>query len=208
MSRVLSEWGVWYLDSSWHDEERWCLNFSPVSVVTDLSNDPPSIPLLDDLSLVFADMAPIFQRLVATGPVLIVPHPALDITHGASKWPSSVYNPLIAALKGFNPKSATFRQHYYPEGGWGWIIAACAVLVQILTSGLQMSFGILYIHILRSFDKDAVMTTGEAADNDNVLRLSSMFLQRGWELFVFQLVTVSLRSWWLSAGILMQNWTF
>ena len=49
------------------------------------------------------------------------------------------------------------------------------------------------------------MTTGEAADNDNVLRLSSMFLQRGWELFVFQLVTASLRAWWLSAGILMQN---
>ena len=67
----------------------------------------------------------------------------------------------ISALKGFNPKSATFRQHYYPEGGWGWIIAMCAVLVQVLPSGLQLSFGILYIHILRSFNKDAVMTTGE-----------------------------------------------
>ena len=37
----------------------------------------------------------------------------------------------VSALKGFNPKSATFRQHYYPEGGWGWVICLCAVLVQV-----------------------------------------------------------------------------
>ena len=35
------------------------------------------------------------------------------------------------ALKGFNPKSATFRQHYYPEGGWGWVIIFCATVVQV-----------------------------------------------------------------------------
>ena len=65
-------------------DER-CLNFSPVPVVTELSNAPPhlSISLRDDLSLVFADTAHIFQRLVATGPVLIVSQPALDIRHGA-----------------------------------------------------------------------------------------------------------------------------
>ena len=40
-------------------------------------------------------------------------------------------NLFCLALKGFNPKSATFRQHYYPEGGWGWVICLCAVLVQV-----------------------------------------------------------------------------
>ena len=48
-----------------------------------LMTPPPPISLRDDLSLVFADTAPIFQRLVATDPVLIVSQPPLDIRHGA-----------------------------------------------------------------------------------------------------------------------------
>ena len=93
----------------------------------------------------------------------------------------------VSALKGFNPKSATFRQHYYPEGGWGWVICLCAVLVQVscgwwrtghvtrcsplighqvLTTGIQLSFGVLYIHILRSREfgldtKEDFMSAGE-----------------------------------------------
>ena len=66
----------------------------------------------------------------------------------------------ITALKGFNPKSATFRQHYYPEGGWGWVIIICAAIVQIFTSGIQLSFGILYIHILKVFGPESVMSSG------------------------------------------------
>ena len=76
-------------------------------------------------------------------------------------------NYIISALKGFNPKSATFRQHYYPEGGWGWVICLCAILVQIFTSGIQLSFGIFYIHWttqskppLKLFDPENYMTTG------------------------------------------------
>ena len=67
---------------------------------------------------------------------------------------------LLSALKGFNPKSATFRQHYYPEGGWGWIICVCAVIVEIFTSGIQLSFGVLYVHILRKFGNNNIMPTG------------------------------------------------
>ena len=66
----------------------------------------------------------------------------------------------FVALKGFNPKSATFRQHYYPEGGWGWIITICAAIVQIFTTGIQLSFGILYIHILKVFGHESVMSSG------------------------------------------------
>jgi len=68
-------------------------------------------------------------------------------------------NKHIPALKGFNPKSATFRQHYYPEGGWGWVITFCAVLVQILTTGVQFSYGILYIHIVGVFGSENAMST-------------------------------------------------
>jgi hypothetical protein len=31
----------------------------------------------------------------------------------------------------------TFRQHYYPEGGWGWVITLTALMVQVLTTGMQ-----------------------------------------------------------------------
>ena len=44
---------------------------------------------------------------------------------------------LFSALKGFNPKSATFRQHYYPEGGWGWVIISCATVVQVFKLGIK-----------------------------------------------------------------------
>ena len=42
-------------------------------------------------------------------------------------------------------KSATFRQHYYPEGNWGWVIAACCFLANVFTTGLQLSFGVLQV---------------------------------------------------------------
>ena len=46
-------------------------------------------------------------------------------------------------------KQATIRQHYYPEGGWGYIVLLCASLVNILAHGLQLSFGVLLLAILR-----------------------------------------------------------
>ena len=46
-------------------------------------------------------------------------------------------------------KSATFRQHYYPEGGWGWVITFCCFLVNIFTTGLQLSFSVLSLEIIR-----------------------------------------------------------
>lgn len=40
-------------------------------------------------------------------------------------------------------KTATLSRHYYPEGGWGWVVAACCVGVHVLGPGLQLSAGIL-----------------------------------------------------------------
>lgn len=36
----------------------------------------------------------------------------------------------------------TLRQHYYPEGGWGWLVVAVAVAVQVLAHGLHMAVGV------------------------------------------------------------------
>ncbi|XP_017775334.1 PREDICTED: uncharacterized protein LOC108561785 [Nicrophorus vespilloides] len=30
-------------------------------------------------------------------------------------------------------------RHYYPEGGWGWVVTVCAILVHILNHGVQLS---------------------------------------------------------------------
>lgn len=36
-------------------------------------------------------------------------------------------------------KRATLQRHYYPEGGWGWVIVATAVAVHVLNHGFQLS---------------------------------------------------------------------
>jgi hypothetical protein len=42
-------------------------------------------------------------------------------------------------------------QHYYPEGGWGWVIILCSVLVHILTHGLQLSFSVMILPMQNKF---------------------------------------------------------
>ncbi|XP_011872465.1 PREDICTED: uncharacterized protein LOC105564594 [Vollenhovia emeryi] len=36
-------------------------------------------------------------------------------------------------------KEATLRRHYYPEGGWGYVIVTCSVLVHFIGVGLQLA---------------------------------------------------------------------
>ncbi|GAB6027121.1 hypothetical protein CHUAL_013854 [Chamberlinius hualienensis] len=48
-------------------------------------------------------------------------------------------------------KTATIRLHYYPEGGWGWVICGCAMLVEIVAQGLHMAYGAFYVEILLNY---------------------------------------------------------
>ncbi|QQP50294.1 Monocarboxylate transporter 10like, partial [Caligus rogercresseyi] len=50
---------------------------------------------------------------------------------------------LLSALeevKKLKNLKTTLRQHYYPEGGWGWVIILVTVIVQIIIHGFQLSF--------------------------------------------------------------------
>ena len=77
----------------------------------------------------------------------------------ASSWEMfgilSEYVLTFSALR-MHGKSATFRQHYYPEGGWGWVITFCCFLVNIFTTGLQLSFSVLYLEIIRLCGRDKI----------------------------------------------------
>jgi hypothetical protein len=66
----------------------------------------------------------------------------------------------VPALSRKDMDTSTIRQHYYPEGGWGWIVCGVGFLVHLLTSGLQLSFGLLYLYTLRHLGDTAPMDAG------------------------------------------------
>ena len=40
---------------------------------------------------------------------------------------------------------------YYPDGGWGWVVAGAAFLVHFLSHGLHLAFGTMLTEILTRF---------------------------------------------------------
>lgn len=48
----------------------------------------------------------------------------------------------------------TLRQHYYPEGGWGWIVVIVAFIVQCISHGLHLSLGIFINQVVKEFHQD------------------------------------------------------
>lgn len=74
-------------------------------------------------------------------------HPAKETTAREEKKPvtsSPTFQQLILTRR-------LLCRHYYPEGGWGVVIIIVAVLVQTITHGLHLSFGILLLPTSRRF---------------------------------------------------------
>ncbi|KAG5889107.1 hypothetical protein JTB14_003910 [Gonioctena quinquepunctata] len=55
----------------------------------------------------------------------------------------------IPALRRRDVDTAKIKQHYYPEGGWGWLVCGAAFLAHLLTSGLQLAYGLLYLYTMK-----------------------------------------------------------
>lgn len=54
---------------------------------------------------------------------------------------------LVADLR----QLMTLRQHYYPEGGWGWLVLAIGFLVQAISHGLHMAIGVFITAVTHEF---------------------------------------------------------
>lgn len=64
-------------------------------------------------------------------------------------------------------KATTLRRHYYPEGGWGWVIIVCTVLVHVLNHGLQLSCSQLTMPAAEKFKTRPVHVAGKWIYNRN-----------------------------------------
>lgn len=56
--------------------------------------------------------------------------------------------------------SSTITQHYYPEGGWGYVILTTAAICHALMCGLHLTAGIFLLEILNRFGEDLVFNSG------------------------------------------------
>ncbi|XP_063846105.1 uncharacterized protein LOC135091965 [Scylla paramamosain] len=56
---------------------------------------------------------------------------------------------------------ATIMQHYYPEGGWGWVVVAVAAAVHLLAHGLHTAYGALLGLTLANFSTQQPVLVGE-----------------------------------------------
>ena len=65
------------------------------------------------------------------------------------------------------------KQHYYPEGGWGWLVALASLLVNIIGHGVQMSLAILFLHNLAHFNRRGTVVGQESASTTWLVSVSS-----------------------------------
>jgi hypothetical protein len=67
-----------------------------------------------------------------------------------------------------DPKAVTIRQHYYPEGNWGWIITVCVALAHFFTSVLSPASGFIIIDTIEQFKlEDNIFIAGMASSLTN-----------------------------------------
>lgn len=55
-------------------------------------------------------------------------------------------------------KRATLQRHYYPEGDWGWVIAATAVAVHVINHGFQLSAAVTLMPAAEKYGQPVVNT--------------------------------------------------
>lgn len=82
--------------------------------------------------------------------------------NGGAPLPGHCSKSQPAGLSGLGDirQLVTLKQHYYPEGGWGWVVAAVAVVAHLLTHGLHLSSGVFVQELVHKFGPDTVVPAG------------------------------------------------
>jgi len=55
--------------------------------------------------------------------------------------------PATRPKKRYYQSSKLLQRHYYPEGGWGWVVIFCATFICILNHGLQLAFNVTNMQV-------------------------------------------------------------
>lgn len=69
---------------------------------------------------------------------------------------NTVSRQLVAELR----QLLTLKQHYYPEGGWGWVVLLVGLLVQILSHGAHGAVGIFLQQVAAKFGPHVHLQAG------------------------------------------------
>ena len=99
-----------------------------------------------------------------------------------------------------DPNVRTIKQHYYPEGGWGWITIAVASFVHFMTANFFPSPGLLSIQVMDTFNPDqGIVAAGNKILLPSINSLSpfsvlSQSFQCAFSLSPFSVLSFSIRS--------------
>lgn len=84
--------------------------------------------------------------------------------HHAVPASNSIVSTAVPAVPAARPKkrcyqsSKLLQRHYYPEGGWGWVIIFCATFIYILNHGLQLAFNVTNMLVAVSYHVTLIET--------------------------------------------------
>ncbi|KAK3923035.1 Monocarboxylate transporter 14 [Frankliniella fusca] len=104
---------------------------------------PPAAPGAAGLPRTIRTQIPLQTTAAAVLPVLVLAgdsavERAADLVSGAS-----ARRPCSPVLALDSRKKTTLSRHYYPEGGWGWVVVTCSVVVHLLGAGLQFAWPVM-----------------------------------------------------------------
>ena len=73
-----------------------------------------------------------------------------------------IHEEIVSARTVRKRRIAGIFQHYYPEGGWGYVVLICGFFVHLLTQGLQLSLVALVLPLTsRRFHSSEVEMIGK-----------------------------------------------